>query len=148
MYDTGKVVIGLLIFVGIFTAPIWYGATFGQAQAEVELLDSIEGECAVVVDFQQAHGEAVPESREERMRIARVEHMVLVDGWRDEVVREGARFRPTVAEGGAHRTKSLSNTCLGCHTNKAQFCDRCHDNSGVAPYCWDCHVDPSQVAGR
>jgi hypothetical protein len=33
-------------------------------------------------------------------------------------------------------------TCLGCHKNKSEFCDRCHSYSGVDPYCMDCHVLP------
>ncbi len=37
----------------------------------------------------------------------------------------------------------LTGTCLtGCHTNKADFCDRCHNYAGVSVYCWECHVDP------
>jgi hypothetical protein len=36
---------------------------------------------------------------------------------------------------------SLSNTCLDCHSNKAEFCDRCHNYASVSPYCWDCHID-------
>ena len=41
--------------------------------------------------------------------------------------------------------KSLTNTCMSCHTDKAKFCDRCHDTVGVAPYCWDCHnLTPDQ----
>jgi hypothetical protein len=43
---------------------------------------------------------------------------------------------------------SLTGTCLtGCHTNKAEFCDRCHNYAAVSVYCWDCHVDP-KLAGR
>jgi hypothetical protein len=34
---------------------------------------------------------------------------------------------------------SLSNTCLDCHSNKAEFCDRCHNYASVRPYCWSCH---------
>ena len=36
---------------------------------------------------------------------------------------------------------SLSNTCMDCHDNKAEFCDRCHDYASVRPYCWDCHIE-------
>ena len=24
------------------------------------------------------------------------------------------------------------------------FCDKCHNYTGVKPYCWDCHVEPSR----
>ena len=33
--------------------------------------------------------------------------------------------------------------------NKAGFCDRCHDYSGVSgPYCWNCHSDPQSHGGE
>jgi len=28
---------------------------------------------------------------------------------------------------------SLSQTCLGCHSNKEKFCDACHNYSGSSP---------------
>jgi len=31
---------------------------------------------------------------------------------------------------------------MKCHTDKAKFCDRCHNYVGVTPNCWDCHVEP------
>ena len=37
---------------------------------------------------------------------------------------------------------SLSNTCLDCHSNKADFCDKCHNYASVRPYCWDCPSEP------
>jgi hypothetical protein len=39
---------------------------------------------------------------------------------------------------------SLQNTCMQCHPNKAEFCDRCHNYASVKPYCWDCHVEPKE----
>jgi nitrate/TMAO reductase-like tetraheme cytochrome c subunit len=39
---------------------------------------------------------------------------------------------------------SLSQTCLGCHSNKEKFCDSCHTYSGVKPNCWNCHVVPQE----
>ena len=146
MYDTGKVVIGLLVFLGLMTFPIYYGfyaTTRGEALAEVELLEDIEGECAVAVDFMHEREDANPEDREvdreDRRLIARTEHKEMLDDWRDEAIREGHRMREGVDAGDRFRTKSLSNTCLGCHTNKAEFCDRCHDYVGAEPYCWECH---------
>lgn len=163
MYDGSKVVLGLLIFFVVMAFPFIHAAsnTFGifaeghpdestaeNGLARVASTDSIQGECAVAVDVSHARGEETPESYEERRLIARTEHMELLDDWRDEVVREGKRLRLGMHAGDARATKSLSNTCLDCHTNQAEFCDRCHDNAGVAPYCWDCHVDPASVAGR
>jgi hypothetical protein len=34
---------------------------------------------------------------------------------------------------------------MGCHVNKSEFCDRCHDYTAVTPYCWECHVEPREV---
>ena len=30
---------------------------------------------------------------------------------------------------------------------RAEFCDRCHSYAGVAPPCWECHVDAARAAG-
>jgi hypothetical protein len=36
---------------------------------------------------------------------------------------------------------SLSNTCLDCHSNYTEFCERCHQYASIEPYCWDCHIN-------
>jgi hypothetical protein len=73
----------------------------------------------------------------------RAEHMQLLDVWRDSVVRESKRIY--VNPEGKEFNMSLSNTCLDCHSNKAEFCDRCHDYASVQPYCWSCHIeDPKE----
>jgi len=43
---------------------------------------------------------------------------------------------------------SLQNTCMKCHLNKDTFCDRCHNYVGVAPKCWECHVEPGGGASH
>ncbi|MGD8893899.1 MAG: menaquinol oxidoreductase, partial [Desulfobacterales bacterium] len=37
------------------------------------------------------------------------------------------------------------NTCLDCHEEKAEFCDKCHNYASVSPYCWECHIDPKET---
>ena len=69
----------------------------------------------------------------------KAEHMHLLDIWRDSVVREGKRIY--VNSHGKEFNMSLSNTCLDCHSNKAEFCDRCHNYASVSPYCWSCHIE-------
>ena len=63
-------------------------------------------------------------------------HMQLLIEWRDEAVREGERTLR--AFNGKTYDMSLTRTCLTqCHTNRNEFCDRCHDYAGVSdPYCW------------
>ncbi len=124
MYDAGKIIVGLVIFLLLITAPVWYNAASGQASyaPHLEIVTDAKA-CVAPTDYM------------------RTSHMELLNTWRDEVVRHGEReytaFDGTVYE------KSLSNTCMGCHSNKAEFCDRCHDYMAVGrPYCWDCHVEP------
>jgi hypothetical protein len=69
----------------------------------------------------------------------KAEHMQLLDVWREAVVRRGERIY--VSPDGKEYNMSMSNTCLDCHSNKTEFCDRCHNYASVQPYCWDCHID-------
>jgi hypothetical protein len=72
-------------------------------------------------------------------------HMNLLDDWRNEAVRTSDRTY--LGLGGAEYDKSLSGTCLtSCHSNKEEFCDRCHEHVGAKPYCWDCHAEPAADA--
>ena len=72
------------------------------------------------------------------------QHMQLLDVWRDSVVRDGNRLYIN-AEGKSYNM-SLSNTCLDCHSNTTEFCDRCHNYASVTPYCWDCHIaNPKEI---
>ena len=70
----------------------------------------------------------------------RKSHVDLLNRWKDSVVRDGhLRY---VASDGTEYTMSLTLTCMECHSNKAAFCDRCHDYMQVSPRCWDCHTFP------
>ena len=126
MYDAGKILAGLAVFVLLFASPIWYGLTIGE-----------RGESPEIIIVPEA-GDKCIMSREEMIP----GHMELLNQWRDSVVREGNRIYK--AADGTEYNMSLSNTCLKCHTNKAQFCDRCHNYGGVDPFCWDCHIDPME----
>jgi hypothetical protein len=72
----------------------------------------------------------------------RKNHMSLLLTWRQLAVREGDR--EYVASDGKHYDMRLTGTCLRCHSNKAEFCDRCHDYVPVKPRCWNCHVIPEK----
>lgn len=125
MTDAGKIVAGLVIFLIIVSSPMWYhlvsGSTPGAPKLEIpaDLTNCVES-----VDYMRTF------------------HMDLLNVWRDDVVREGDRIH--VAPDGVEYDKSLSRTCMSCHSNKDEFCDRCHDYAGVKPYCWDCHVEPRE----
>ncbi|MEG0460890.1 sulfate reduction electron transfer complex DsrMKJOP subunit DsrJ [Gordonibacter sp.] len=75
-------------------------------------------------------------------------HMVMLEQWRDDVVREGDCTY--TSSSGQTYEKSLECTCFSCHSNPDEFCSSCHDYAGVAPYCGDCHAmtDAELQAGR
>jgi hypothetical protein len=110
------------------TSPLWYNA-LTAAPVEVPALDPPPNgskECVEVRAYMRAS------------------HMDLLNEWRDGVVRTGQRSYVSTTNG---RTfdMSLSRTCLDCHSNKAEFCDRCHTFMAVDPYCWNCHVEPKEA---
>jgi hypothetical protein len=123
MSDKKYIILGLIIFVVIVTFPLWYNR--GKAAPAPDLILTEKAKAAKVcvrsTDYMKA------------------EHMQLLDVWRDSVVRRGARIY--VSSDGKEYNMSLSKTCLDCHSNKAEFCDRCHNYASVRPYCWDCHID-------
>jgi hypothetical protein len=67
----------------------------------------------------------------ERMRY---DHMKYLKGLRDEVLREGKAD----ALIGAH-PRGLGS-CRGCHAQREQFCDRCHQRASVQLDCFGCHT--------
>lgn len=126
MHDGGKITAGLLIFLVIVTSPIWYQLVRSAETAPPELVISPEyTKCVASKEFMRAL------------------HMDLLNQWRDDVVRRNDRNH--VGPDGNVYEKSLSRTCMKCHFNKAEFCDRCHNYAGVSPYCWDCHVQPTEA---
>ncbi|MFO7818017.1 MAG: sulfate reduction electron transfer complex DsrMKJOP subunit DsrJ [Thermodesulfobacteriota bacterium] len=122
MYDSGKILAGLAVFVVLITFPFWFNIG-NAAFKEPELQKPKEGK------------ECVMETQ-----LMRAEHMQLLDDWRDEVVRDKDHYYHS--DNGKVYWKSLTLTCMKCHDDKEKFCDKCHNSVGVTPYCWDCHVQP------
>jgi hypothetical protein len=123
MNDKKYIIAGLAIFVVLMTFPFWYN--MGKAAPPPEVILTPKALAAKECVRPKAY--------------MQVDHMRLLDLWRDTVSRDGHRIY--VNEQGKQFNMSLSNTCLDCHSNKAEFCDRCHDYASVSPYCWDCHID-------
>ncbi|PIE59882.1 MAG: cytochrome C [Desulfobulbus propionicus] len=123
MFDSGKIIPGLIIFVLIFTIPVWYNLG-GSGKAPEPELPKDAKQCVLPA---------------EEMRTG---HMKLLNTWRDEVLRDGDRS--TFEIDGKSYKKSLMLTCMKCHTSKKKFCDACHDYASVKPYCWDCHLAPEE----
>jgi hypothetical protein len=130
MYDSGKIIIGLVIFVGLFTSPFWYDLSSRTALQTPNLVlptKADQKECVASLEFM------------------RRDHMNLLNEWRAEVVRDGMTYYK--AADGKEFEMRYTKTCLGCHPNTSQFCDQCHNYVGINPYCWDCHNKPELQSG-
>ena len=130
MYDGWKIIIGLIIFLGIATFPFLYDV----GKASIPPPDP-------KIDTPEIQKMAVKKCVESKS-FMKAEHMVMINDWRDAVVREGNRLYTST--GGQQYAMSLQNTCMKCHSNKTKFCDECHNYVGVKPYCWDCHIAPKE----
>jgi hypothetical protein len=128
MRDRHAIFAAVIVFFVVVTSPIWYARAAGTtARGPEAKLPETEKTCVMPVEYMRAS------------------HMELLLTWRDDVVRR--QNRTFVSPDGKAYAKSLTGTCLRCHSNKAEFCDRCHTYAGVTPYCWDCHVVPASPKG-
>ena len=121
MYDKGKIIPGLIIFVVLMLFAILNNAGKKPEAPKPEKPVGYTKCVKPVEEMKQAH-------------------MVLLNEWRDEVIREGKREQVEID--GKMYDKSLQRGCMHCHTSKKKFCDVCHEFASVYPYCWDCHVIP------
>jgi hypothetical protein len=128
MYDSGKIILGIIVLIVLITSPIWYN------------LASSESAIKPNIRIQVKDGQTECVTNTEYMRTS---HMDLLNDWRDDVVRNGNR--KYISETGKEYEMSLTKTCTNCHSNKSQFCDQCHDYVGVTPYCWNCHIEPVEM---
>jgi len=129
MNDKSKIVIGLIIFFAIIISPFWYNMGKAVSVPEPKLSDKAKAAKVCV------------ESKE----YMKTNHMHILDIWRNEVVRKGNKTYTNSM--GKEYNISLSSgeeSCLGCHGDKAEFCDKCHTYASVEPYCWDCHINPKE----
>ena len=128
MYDKGKILTGLVIFVGLVASPFWWNPLFGRVEKPNPKLPDPKVEARCVLPKAEM----------------RSSHMQVIYNWRETVVRGGGRIERT--PDGREFDMSLSNTCLKkCHTDKKEFCDTCHTYLAVKPFCWDCHFDPKEM---
>lgn len=123
MNDKNWIIAGIIIFVVIVTFPFWFSRGKAVPTPEPELTEKAKAAVTCVRSTEYM----------------KTQHMQLLDEWRLAVVRDGKRI--FVNEKGEEFNMSLSNTCLDCHANKAEFCDKCHNYASVKPYCWKCHLD-------
>jgi cytochrome c len=132
IYDGGKILIGLLVFVAIATFPFYNNIGKVNAKPDPKL------DTPAILQLPEQERKCV-----ESKKFMRTEHMQLLNNWRDSVVRDGYR-QYTSETSGKHFNMSLQNECMRCHANKKKFCDECHNYMAVKPYCWDCHIAPKE----
>ena len=94
MYNKGKIIIGLVIFVVFFTSPFLYGLVKSSPPPEPELSPKAK-EAKLCVETKEFMKES---------------HMQLLNQWRDEAIRNGQRLY--VATDGKEYVVSLQNTCM------------------------------------
>ena len=123
MYDKGKIIGGLAIFLCLASFPAWYMAASDKADHRSNhVLPASENQCVESAQYMREY------------------HMQLLQQWRDQAVRQGDSTY--VSSDNRTFDISLTGTCLKCHPSKADFCDRCHNYTDTAPNCWDCHNVP------
>lgn len=134
MRNKTNIVVGVLVFLLVLTSPIWLnlGKSAEASQVEVSLdtptinaLPEDERQCIYDTDYMLKN------------------HMEILHQWKVQVVRDGNRT--LVTPDGREFEMSLQNTCLDCHSNYDEFCEKCHDANGVDPNCLDL---PHQLCNR
>lgn len=125
MYNARAVIIGIIIFVAVFSSPFWLG-WIGQDYTKTGVVNPRnEKYCIENTEFMRAN------------------HMRLLDEWRDQALRQDNREYVSALTGKKFPI-SLQNTCMKCHSNYAEFCEKCHVANSVYPYCWTCHIIPTE----
>ncbi|MFH0811176.1 MAG: sulfate reduction electron transfer complex DsrMKJOP subunit DsrJ [Pseudomonadota bacterium] len=132
MYDAGKIVPGLVLFVALITSPFLFSQGVAAHKADPK------------IDTPAIKEMAEKKRCVEPKAFMKSSHMQLLNEWRDRALRDGNRTY--VASDGRKYNISLQNTCLKCHSNPKKFCNECHNYVSVRPYCWDCHIEPKEKA--
>ncbi len=133
IYDGKYILVGLVIFIVLATFPMWFShGTAGPVpdpKLDTPVISQMLQKQCVLPKQEMIPG-----------------HMQLLNDWRTQTVRNEKRMY--VAADGKTYEMSLQNECMKCHSNKAQFCDQCHNYAGlqqdVTPYCWNCHIAPKE----
>lgn len=133
MRNKTNIVVGVLVFLIVMTAPVWLN--FGKSNA-AEPKVSLDTPAINALDKKECIYDA---------DYMRKNHMEILHQWKVRVVRDGERVM--VTPDGREFEMSLQNTCLQCHSNYDEFCKKCHDYNGVEPNCWQCHTNPSTEFG-
>ena len=149
MQDLGKIIIGIIVFLVLLSIPVIVTQATGNADyvpdpqpPSQDVLDNFIAEN--YPDFTDYDSSCI-ESKE----YMRLNHMNIIYDWRAWAVRDDADGDEdssyyTSLDGKKEWFMSLTETCLGCHTDRDVFCNRCHEYTATQPNCWNCHNDVSE----
>jgi hypothetical protein len=140
LYDAKYIIGGLLVFFVVASFALWpnLGKTVPAPQPKLDT--------PVIQKLAEADRKCILPLSE-----MRAQHMQMLIDWRENVVRfkergvTSPRGRDFTAPDGKVYLASLTKTCLNCHSNKAEFCDKCHNYAAVAPNCWGCHLESGKT---
>ena len=134
IYDKGPVFLGIAVFLALALFPFYnnIGKTNKKPDPKTDTPE--------IMAYEKLHGK---KECVEPKAFMRGEHMVLLNDWRDGVVRDAYRGYISKANG-KRFNMSIQNGCMKCHSSKKKFCDECHNYLAVKPFCWDCHIQPKE----
>ena len=131
MYDSGKIITGLIIFVLLITFPILYNhGDIGAVPTRDPSLPTDPQQAQEMVKYANLpNGLEHPPAEE-----MRTVHMMLLKS-----IHSNADAKLAEQKGKLMPTMS----CMGCHGSKEKFCDSCHAYAAASPVdCWSCHTKP------
>ena len=115
----------------------------------------VDGDMRYLVRPDAEHGTLnVYDGCVEDFEYMKANHMVLLIEWREGVIRDGDTS--LIEINGKPYAKSLTKTCMQCHSDREAFCYNCHQYANALPAwparnnmtgelgvrCWNCHVQP------
>ncbi len=124
MHDRPFIVVAGIVFLVAIAFPVWHTLVAGGSADRPVLAKPVGADACV-----------------ESKAFMAANHMDLLNRWRDEVVRDGDAKPYVSGATGKSFEKSLTRTCLGCHTDTGAFCNKCHQYADVVVPCWDCHLE-------
>jgi hypothetical protein len=126
MYDSGKIIAGLVIFVLLITFPIWYNK-LGTVSAAPAQDPNLAFMAPMLEGYPLANGQVHPPA--DAMRAI---HMDILQN-----IHAGVTGYDPQKDG-----KKPQMSCVSCHSSGQQFCDSCHNYVSVKPAnCTDCHQE-------
>ena len=162
MYDAPKVIAGLALFLGLATLPFWIGQQSPEPKATMPAMET-GFQCVEPPEYMRAnHMQLLDDWRNEVVR----------EGNRTYVSSSGKTFEKSLTKTclGCHADQptmgplarkadlaanmdsptpslpaampaNVAGHAAGGGSGKA-FCEQCHQQVSVKPYCWACHLVP------